>query len=500
MLATPPDFDVLIVGAGISGIGMAAHMKMKTPHHSYAIVEQRDNLGGTWDLFRYPGIRSDSDMYTLGYEFEPWREKETLAQRDRILRYLKGVVDKYGIRPNIQFGKKVLSASFDSARSLWTIELEGKDGACQRVTAKWLYLGSGYYSYDEPYDPGFDFSAFEGVVAHPQFWPEDLDYASKRVVVIGSGATAVTMVPAMAATARKVTMLQRTPTYLRSVPLRNVLFRTIRALLPESVSHRVLRWINIRVTDKMFKTAKEKPDLVRQKIERENRRILGDKYRKEDYTPPYNPWDQRMCFMPDADLFEAIKADKAEIVTARIETFERDGVRLTDGRLIETDIVVTATGLQLLMAGGIEIKVDGEVLVPSEHFYYKSAMISDVPNLTHPVPYVNAGATLRFDLIADYTCRVLKHMRASGNDIAVAALGRDHHLKEGESYAVEAGYVLRNKDALPKSTDVDPWRLSHDYVHDREYMNTSPIDDGVLVFRKAGANVRHPGEQLEAAE
>ena len=500
MSATKPDFDVLIVGAGISGIGMAAHMKMKAPHHSYAIVEQRENLGGTWDLFRYPGIRSDSDMYTLGYEFEPWREKETMAQRDRIVSYLEGVVDKYGVRPNMQFGKKVLSAAFDSARALWTIELEDKAGVRDRITAKWIYLGSGYYSYDQPYDPGFDFSAFEGIVAHPQFWPEDLDYTGKRVVVIGSGATAVTMVPVMAETARKVTMLQRTPTYMRSVPKSNVLFRTIRSLLPESVSHSVLRWINIRLNDKMFKTAKAKPDFVKQKIDSEARSILGEKYRKEDFTPPYNPWDQRMCFMPDGDLFEAIKADKAEVVTSHIAGFEAGGVRLTDGRLVEADIIVTATGLNLQMAGGIAIEIDGKPFVPGEHFFYKNTMISDVPNLTFPVPYTNTGATLRFDLLADYTCRVIEHMRTSGNDIAVPVLGKNHDLVDVDSFAVEAGYVLRSKDALPKSTDADPWRLSHDYVHDREYMRTSPIDDGVLVFRKAGANAHNSDEQLQAAE
>jgi cation diffusion facilitator CzcD-associated flavoprotein CzcO len=500
MLATPPDFDVLIVGAGISGIGMAAHMQMKAPHHSYAIVEQRDNLGGTWDLFRYPGVRSDSDMYTLGYTFEPWREKETLAQRDRIVSYLEGVVDKYGIRPNLQFGRTVVSAGFDSARAMWTITLEDRDGAPHQVTAKWLYLGAGYYNYDAPHDPGFDFSAFEGIVAHPQFWPEDLDYTGKQVVVIGSGATAVTLVPTMAEKANRVTMLQRTPTYLRSIPLTNPLFRFIRAVLPENASHRLLRWINIRVTDTMYKTAKAKPDLVRKRIDREARRILGERYREEDYTPPYNPWDQRMCFMPDADLFEAIKADKAAIVTAHIDGFEAGGVRLADGRLIKADIIVTATGLSLLMAGGVEIAVDGETVIPNQHFYYKNAMISDVPNLTHPVPYVNAGATLRFDLVADYTCRVLEHLRTSGTDIAVPLLGQDHGLVETGSYAVESGYVLRGKDALPKSTDADPWRLNHDYIHDKEYMQTSPIDDGVLMFRTAGANALRCEEKLEAAE
>ncbi|MFN2099787.1 flavin-containing monooxygenase [Altererythrobacter sp. MF3-039] len=500
MSASESDFDVLIVGAGISGIGMAAHLRMKLPGHSYCIVEQRENIGGTWDLFRYPGIRSDSDMYTLGYEFEPWREKETIAKRELIVNYLQQVVDKYEIGQNISFGHKVVSAEFDSSAGLWTVQLETTDGQSTAVTAKWIYLGSGYYSYDEPHDPGFDFSQFDGTVVHPQFWPEELDYSGKNVVVIGSGATAVTIVPVMAQTAAKVLMLQRTPTYLRSMPLASKIYSFVRTVLPEKTAHRLLRWLNIQNQDKMFKRAQEFPDEVRAKIEAENRKILGDNYREEDLTPPYNPWDQRMCFMPDGDLLEAINDGKAEIVTARINGFEKGGIRLEDGRLLPADIIVTATGITLLMAGGVDIAVDGQKFVPDDHFYYKSAMISNVPNLTHPVPYTNAGATLRFDLLADYTCRVLAHIKDGGYDFAVAFLPDDHGLEPINSFALESGYVQRSREALPHSTASDPWRLNHDYLHDREYMKSSPIDDGVLEFRRSRANAMRAEEQLEAAE
>lgn len=500
MLATAPDFDVLIVGAGISGIGMAAHMRMKLPDHTICILERREDIGGTWDLFRYPGVRSDSDMYTMGYEFEPWTDKETLASAERIKVYLKRVIDKYDIGRTIRFGNRVTTAKFDSETGHWIVTSEDANGQTHVTSARWLYFGAGYYNYDEPHDPGFDFSAFEGTVAHPQFWPEDLDYSGKKVVVIGSGATAITIVPVMAQTAKKVTMLQRTPTYLRSVPLRSKVIRFIRAVLPTKTAHKVVRAMNIRLMNIMFARARNEPDRVRANIEAENRRILGDKYREEHFSPPYNPWEQRMCFMPDGDLFEAIKADKAEVVTGHIDRFERSGIRLKDGRFLEADIIVTATGFELQVAGGVDVQVDGKPFVSSEHFFYKSAMLSDVPNLTYPVAYVNASATLRFDLLADYTCRVLKHMQETGMEIAVPVPPENLEADEVSSFVLDSGYVNRSRGAIPRSTSREPWKLSHDYLHDREYMRSSPIDDGVLQFRHAGAHVQSAEEQLEAAE
>lgn len=500
MLATPTDFDVLIVGAGISGIGMAARMKMEVPGHSYTILEQRDDLGGTWDLFRYPGVRSDSDMYTMGYEFEPWTDKETLGSAERIKVYLKRVVDKYDIADKLRLGHKVKSAKFDSNQGRWIINSEDKGGEQHVLTARWIYMGAGYYSYDNPHDPGFDFSDFEGTIAHPQFWPEDLDYAGKKVVVIGSGATAVTIVPSMTDKAEHVTMLQRTPTYLRPLPMRSKILQYIRAVLPKRTANRIIRWLNIRMQKLMFARARNEPDRVRANIEAENKKLLGDKYSAEHFSPPYDPWVQRMCFMPDADLFEAIKADKADVVTAHIEGFEKNGIRLKDGRLLEADIIVTATGFEMQLAGGIDIDIDGEPLNPGERFFYKNSMLSDVPNLTYPVAYVNASATLRFDMLADYTCRVLKHMAKTGSDIAIPVPPGDLEMDEASSFNLEAGYVKRAQHLIPKSTSSDPWRLSHDYLHDREYMKTSPVDDGALIFKRAGANAVEPEEQLEAAE
>lgn len=500
MLATPPDFDVLIVGAGISGIGMAAHMRMKLPGRSFAMLERRADIGGTWDLFRYPGVRSDSDMYTMGYEFEPWTDEETLASGERIKAYLKRVIAKYGIGDAIRFEHKVTHAKFDSSKAVWIVTSQDAAGQTHVTSARWLYLGSGYYSYDQPHDPGFDFSAFEGEVAHPQFWPEGLDYSGKQVVVIGSGATAVTIVPVMAQTAQKVTMLQRTPTYLRTVPLRSKVIRFIRAVLPRHTAHKVVRWININLQNKMFARARNEPDRVRANIEAENRRVLGDKYRKEDFSPPYNPWDQRMCFMPDNDLLEAIKADKAEIVTNQIDRFEKDGIRLKDGGFIAADIIVTATGFELEVAGGIDIEVDGQAFVSGEHYFYKNTMLSDVPNLTYPVAYANASATLRFDLIADFTCRVLQYMAKTGTEIALPTPPENLAISETDSFPLNAGYADRGRDWFPRSTSSDPWRLSHDYLHDREYMKSAPIDDGFLVFTRAGANAQRGKEQLEAAE
>ncbi len=502
MLATPPDFDVLIVGAGISGIGMAAHMESKAPHHTYAILDRRDNLGGTWDLFRYPGIRSDSDMHTLGFDFEPWRHEKSIADAPAILDYLDRIVDERGIRQHMRLGHKVISADFHHDEARWHVEIELTDGSRTRMTANFLYLGSGYYDYDEPYDPGFDFGEFEGQVIHPQFWPEDLDYAGKRVVVIGSGATAVTIVPSMAKDAAHVTMLQRTPTWMFARPAKDAIANFLRKILPENLAYRITRFKNIRMQDYAFKMARDKPQKVKDALYTKIEEALGPDYDKASFTPPYNPWDQRLCLVPDQDLFEAMKAGKADIVTGHIANFEKGGVRLTDGQFLPADIVVTATGLKLAVAGKIAISVDGEPVAFNQRFYYKGCMFSNLPNLAVVFGYLNASWTLRADINSDYVCRVLEHMRKTGATIATPVL-----TPEGEAAIVEddvfdfsSGYIQRGKHIMPRNSVSYPWRLNQEYIADRKRMKRDPLTDGILTFTRAGANAQSTDEQLEAAE
>ncbi|MBI1402374.1 MAG: SidA/IucD/PvdA family monooxygenase [Porphyrobacter sp.] len=502
MLATPPDFDVLIVGAGISGIGMAAHMGMKAPHHTYAILERRDNLGGTWDLFRYPGIRSDSDMHTLGFDFEPWRHEKSIADAPAILDYLDRIVDERGIRQHIRFGHKVVSADFRHDEARWHVEIEKADGSRTRLTANFIYLGSGYYDYDEPYDPGFDFGEFAGQVIHPQFWPEDLDYAGKKVVVIGSGATAVTIVPSMAKEAGHVTMLQRTPTWMFSRPAKDAIANFLRKILPEGLAYRITRFKNIWFQDKSFKTARDNPQKVKDALYKRIEKALGKDYDKATFTPPYNPWEQRLCLVPDEDLFKAMKAGKASVVTGHIAKFEKGGVRLTDGQFLPADIVVTATGLKLAVAGKIAISVDGEEVKFHERFYYKGCMFSNLPNLAVVFGYLNASWTLRADINSDYVCRVLEHMRATGTTIATPVLTPQEEaaITEDDVFDFSSGYIQRGKAIMPRNSVSYPWRLNQEYVIDRRRMKEDPVTDGILTFTRAGSNAQRGEEQLEAAE
>ena len=502
MLATPPDFDVLIVGAGISGIGMAAHMTEKAPHHSYAIVERRENLGGTWDLFRYPGIRSDSDMHTLGFDFEPWRHEKSIADAPSILEYLNRIVDERGIRKNIRFGHKVISADFRNDEARWHVEMELEDGSRTHLTANFLYLGSGYYDYDEPYDPGFDFGEFEGQVIHPQFWPKDLDYTGKKVVVVGSGATAVTIVPSMADKAAHVTMLQRTPTWMFARPAKDAIANFLRKILPEKLAYRITRFKNIKMQDFSFKMARNKPQKVKDALYKGIEKALGPGYDKASFTPPYDPWDQRLCLVPDDDLFRAMKSGKASVVTGHIASFEKGGVRLQSGDLIEADIIITATGLKLAVAGKIAISHNGEPVQFHERYYYKGCMFSNLPNLAVVFGYLNASWTLRADINSDYVCRVLNHMRATGTDIATPVLtpAEESKIVEDDIFDFSSGYIQRGKAIMPKNAITYPWRLNQEYVVDRKRMASDPVLDGLLTFTRAGANAQEAEEQLEAAE
>ncbi len=502
MVATAPDVDVLIVGAGISGIGMAAHMEMKSPQHSYAIVEQRENIGGTWDLFRYPGIRSDSDMHTLGFDFEPWRHEKSIADGPSILEYLNTIADERGIREHIRFGHKVLSADFREDEARWHVEFELADGSRTSLTANFLYLGSGYYDYDDPYDAGFDFSEFDGDVIHPQFWPENLDYAGKRIVVIGSGATAVTIVPSVAEKAAHVTMLQRTPTWMFSRPAKDWIANTLRKILPDNLAYRITRYKNIKMQDYAFKMAREKPEKVKDTLYKKIEKALGKDYDKASFTPPYDPWDQRLCLVPDDDLFNAMRSGKASIATDHIEAFEAGGVRLKSGELLEADIIVTATGLKLAVAGKIAISQNGKPVEFNQRFYYKGCMFSNLPNLAVVFGYLNASWTLRADINSDYICRLLNHMRATGNNIATPVLTPEAEakLEEDDIFDFSSGYIQRGKDIMPKNAVNYPWRLNQEYVVDRKILRDDPIEDGLLSFSMAGAGADTETDQLEAAE
>lgn len=500
MTATPPDFDVLIVGAGISGIGMAAHLEMMCPSRSYTILERRENLGGTWDLFRYPGIRSDSDMHTLGFVFEPWRHEKSIADGPAILDYLNRIVDERGIRRHIRTNHKVLSADWHEAEARWHVTVELADGQQSTLTANFIYLGSGYYDYDQPYDAGFDTGAFKGQVVHPQFWPENLDYTGKRVLVIGSGATAVTIVPSMAEKAERVTMLQRTPTWMFSRPAKDALANFLRRYLPEKLAYRITRWKNVRMQDYAFKLARSKPDKVKKALKDAIEQALGPDYDEASFTPPYDPWDQRLCLVPDADLFEAMKAGKANIVTGRIARFTQTGVELESGEEIPADIIITATGLQLAVAGKIAIRQGGIPVDFSERFYYKGCMFSNLPNLAVVFGYLNASWTLRADINSEYICRVLNRMEATGADIAVPVLPENHGLVEDNIFDFSSGYIQRSIDIMPKSAVGYPWRLNQEYVADRKLMRSADVEDGILAFRKSQPQAVQSPDALEAAE
>ncbi len=499
MLATAPDYDVLIVGAGISGIGMAAHMEMHTPNRSYAIVEMRAQLGGTWDLFRYPGVRSDSDMHTLGFVFEPWRHEKSIADAPAILQYLHRIVDERGIADKIRYRHRVVSADWRGDEARWHVVMEKDDGSRTRMTANFLYLGSGYYDYDKPYDPGFEFGDFSGQVLHPQFWPEELDYSGKKIVVIGSGATAVTIVPSMAEKAAKVTMLQRTPTWMFSSPAKDWFANILRKFLPEETAYKITRWKNIALQDFAFKTARRKPEKVKKALHKRITKSLGKDYDLADFTPPYDPWDQRLCLVPDDDLFSAMKAGKAAVVTGKIKRFVAGGIELDDGSRLDADIIVTATGLNLAVCGKIAVSVDGDAVDFSDRFYYKGCMFSNLPNFAVVFGYLNASWTLRADVNSAYICRVLNRMAETGNTIAIPVLPADHDLVEDDIFDFSSGYIKRALDIMPKSAVGYPWRLNQEYVADRKIMRDSPVEDGILRLSKTDVSAHSADARMAPA-
>ncbi|WP_068073171.1 flavin-containing monooxygenase [Novosphingobium lentum] len=498
--APAPDVDVAIIGAGISGISMAAHMQAICPDRTYAMIERREALGGTWDLFRYPGVRSDSDMHTLGFVFEPWKHEKSIADGPSILDYLNRIVDERGIRPHIRFRTTVLSADWNGATAQWELVVEQPGAERRRITARLLYLGSGYYDYDNPHDAQFPGREdFKGDVIHPQFWPEGYDYSGKRVVVIGSGATAATMVPAMTDRADHVTMLQRTPTWYAARPARDAIANTLRKFLPEKLAYTITRFKNVRMQDFIFKQARTKPEKVKEFLTKQAKQELGDKYDAAAFTPPYNPWEQRLCLIPDGDLFKAIKAGKADIVTDHIDRFDATGIQLKSGKHLDADTIITATGLKLAIAGKIAVSVNGAPVDFSERFYYKGCMFSNVPNLAVVFGYLNASWTLRADINADYICRLLNHMKARNAVVAMPVLPDDHRLPEDNIFDFSSGYIQRGMHLMPKSAQAMPWRLNQDYVRDRVWLKNDPIEDGIMrLGGPAAAVTAEPA--LEAAE
>ncbi len=491
--------DVLIVGAGISGIGMAVHLRNHCPGKSFAMLERRDSIGGTWNLFQYPGIRSDSDMHTLGYVFEPWVHEKSIADGPSIMEYLHKIKGDYGLEPHIHYGHKVLSASWSSDDARWNVVAEKGDGSKVTITANFVYMGAGYYDYDNPHDAQIaGLSNFKGTVVHPQFWPKDLDYSGKKVVVIGSGATAVTIVPVMAQTAESVTMLQLTPTYYAVRDARDHLANFMRSIMPEDWAYKLTRMKNVWMQDLTFKMARNKPEKLKQKLLDPLKKDLGAKFDPVHFTPPYGPWEQRLCLVPDNDLFNAINQGKAEVVTDHIDTVTADGIQLKSGKKLDADIIVTATGLRMAMAGKVAFSVDGKPVNFHDHYYYKGCMFSDIPNLAIVFGYLNASWTLKADIVSAYVCRLLKHMDETSSRIVNPVLG-DKQLEEEEIFDFSSGYIQRSIHELPRNSTAMPWRLNQDYYFDRKVLLNAPVDDGALQFYGSNS-VGADQQMLEAAE
>ena len=486
------DFDVIIAGAGLSGIGVAYHLQRDCPRKSFVILEARGAIGGTWDLFRYPGVRSDSDMHTLGYRFRPWRGEKAIADGPSILEYLNDTAREYGIDRKIRLHHKVKRASWSSSDARWTLEVLGPDGKMATYTCSFLQLCCGYYDYDAAYMPGWPGMArFNGQIVHPQKWPEHLDYAGKRVVVIGSGATAVTLVPALADNAAHVTMLQRSPTYIVARPAKDAIADWCYARLPQGLAHTLARWKSIFLQMYFYNVARSRPEAAKQRIIELAQTELGLGIDMRHFTPRYNPWDQRLCLVPDGDLFKAIRVGKASVVTGEIETFTETGLRLRSGEELAADIIVTATGLVMKLLGGMELVVDGRTVNSGTTLTYKGMMFSDVPNLASTFGYTNASWTLKADLTSEYLCRILNRMDRGGYAYCTPR-NSDPSMVPDATLPLDCGYMRRARDILPKQGSKRPWRLYQNYAKDMLALRFGSIDDGTLVFtRRAAQSAQH---------
>ncbi len=492
-------FDVLIVGAGLSGIGAGCHLQANCPGKTYAVLEARDCIGGTWDLFRYPGIRSDSDMYTLGYSFQPWKETKSIADGPSILSYVRQTAKEHGIDRKVRFHHRVVRAEWSTADARWTVEVERTDTyETVHLSCSFLLMCSGYYRYDEGFTPDFKGAErFAGRIVHPQHWSNDIDYAGKRVAVIGSGATAVTLVPAMARSAAHVTMLQRSPTYVVSLHAEDPVAKVLRRILPAKAAYSVVRWKNVLRTLLSFQLSRRRPGVMKALLRKALERQLPPGYDIDThFNPHYNPWDQRLCVVPDGDLFKAIREGRASVVTDRIDTFTERGLQLASGAELEADLIVTATGLNLLALGGMQIAVDGQEVELGETMSYKGMMLSGVPNLALALGYTNASWTLKCDLTCEYVCRLLMHMDEHGYRQCTPQ-NRDPSITELPFIDFTSGYVLRSIDQFPKQGSRAPWRLYQNYALDILSLKFGSIEDGAIEFSHTGAAV-HTVEQVAA--
>jgi cation diffusion facilitator CzcD-associated flavoprotein CzcO len=473
--------DVLVIGAGLSGIGAGYHLQTKSPSRTYAILESRDAIGGTWDLFRYPGIRSDSDMHTLGFSFKPWKGAKAIADGPSILEYIRDTAREYGIDRKIRFGHRVISASWSSETSTWTVDVKKTaTGEVVQLTCRFLLMCSGYYDYQAGYTPEFPGTErFGGRIVHPQKWTDDVEYAGKRVVVIGSGATAVTLVPELAKKAAHVTMLQRSPTYILSLPAVDVIAKLLERALPSDVAYGVTRWKNVALGMAMFNLSRRFPERVKKLMIGGVRKSLGpDADVETHFTPSYDPWDQRLCLVPDGDLFEAVKTGRAEVVTDRIKTFDEAGLVLESGKKLAADLVVTATGLELLLLGDVKLTVDGAAIDVGKTLNYRGSMLSNGPNLAIALGYTNASWTLKADLVCEFVCRLLNHMEKRGQKKCIAR--PEHGMPEEPLLDFSSGYVQRAISRLPKQGPKAPWRLYQNYLIDLLGFRYGKVEDGVI--------------------
>ncbi len=478
--------DVLVVGAGLSGIGAGYHLQKKCPETSFLILEGRENIGGTWDLFKYPGVRSDSDMYTLGYNFKPWKEQEAIADAPSILKYLNETVEEFNLKSKIRFGKYVKKARWSSDSNQWTVDIEDKKtGKFSQILCSFIFMCSGYYSYKEGYTPHFEGKEnFKGDIIHPQKWDPSFDYSNKKIVVIGSGATAVTIVPEMAKTAKHVTMLQRSPTYVVAAPEKDNLANKLRKYLPLKFTYWLIRWRNILRQQYYFRLCKKYPKGVKNVIIREVKKKLGNDFDvKTHFTPKYNPWDQRMCLVPDGDLFEQINQGKASVVTDHIKNFTENGILLKSGKELKADVIITATGLNLEMLSTVEFFIDNKSVDISKTVTYKGMMYSGIPNLASTFGYTNASWTLGADLTSEYVCRVINHMKRNNYDVVCPKpnIGIE---ADPDYLNLTSGYIKRSLNIFPKQGKKAPWRNNQNYLIDIFQMKYGRIDDGEISFEK----------------